>query len=219
MGGSSSNGGGSSTTRMKTEYEVEAEKQARERQKMAQSGVQDPEDFTRLAENLQAQKLEREAETQDFLGRPRSETIKIGSFDTRVPKSGVSILGMGLTKVREFALKQQARELRRGGSIVTDKETGDYVGVMRDGIYSGRAEFDPNRQKEDSGSDPQSAVVGEVTPEITPEVVPDETIITAQSNLPRGRRGTQRTRRAGQAGTLIEGYGVLTRPAGKRSVV
>ena len=84
MGGSSSNGGGSSTTRMKTEYEVEAEKQARERQKMAQSGVQDPEDFTRLAENLQAQKLEREAETQDFLGRPRSETIKIGSFDTRV---------------------------------------------------------------------------------------------------------------------------------------
>lgn len=216
MGGSSSNGG-DPTGNAITNQQLSKAKADTARRNMAQSGVQDPYEFTRLAENLQAQKLEREAETKDFLGRPRAETIRIGNFDTRVPKSGVSILGMGLTKVREFALKQQARELRRGGSIVRDSD-GDYVGVIRDGIYSGRPEFDPNRQKEDSGSEPQSPVVGERTPEITPEVVPDETIITA-SNLPRGRRGTQRTRRAGQAGTLIEGYGVLTRPPGKRSVV
>ena len=136
MGGSSSNGG-DPTGNAITNQQLSKAKADTARRDMAQSGVQDPYEFTRLAENLQAQKLEREAETKDFLGRPRAETIRIGNFDTRVPKSGVSILGMGLTKVREFALKQQARELRRGGSIVRDSD-GDYVGVIRDGIYSGR---------------------------------------------------------------------------------
>ena len=51
-----------------------------------------------------------------------------------------------------------------------------------------------------------------VTAEITPEVVPDETI------MERGR-GTRRTKRAGQAGTIIEGYGALQRPKGERAVV
>ena len=51
-----------------------------------------------------------------------------------------------------------------------------------------------------------------VTAEVTPEVVPDETI------MERGR-GTRRTKRAGQAGTIIEGYGALQRPKGERAVV
>ena len=51
----------------------------------------------------------------------------------------------------------------------------------------------------------------EVTPEITPEVVEDEkpTITT---------RYATRGKRAGQAGTIMEGYGVVTRPKGKSAV-
>lgn len=51
-----------------------------------------------------------------------------------------------------------------------------------------------------------------VTDEVTPEVVPDETIMERS-------RGTRRTKRAGQAGTIIEGYGALQRPKGERAVV
>ena len=52
------------------------------------------------------------------------------------------------------------------------------------------------------------------TPEITPEVIPDE----EETILARGR-GTRRTKRAGQAGTFLEGYGALQRGKGSRSVV
>jgi len=51
----------------------------------------------------------------------------------------------------------------------------------------------------------------EVTPEVTPEVVEDEkpTITT---------RYATRGKRSGQGGTIMEGYGVVTRPPSKRSV-
>jgi|TARA_R110000744_G_scaffold330383_1_gene435891 hypothetical protein len=51
----------------------------------------------------------------------------------------------------------------------------------------------------------------EVTPEVTPEIVPDEkpTITT---------RYATRGKRSGQGGTIIEGYGVTTRPPSKRSI-
>ena len=52
------------------------------------------------------------------------------------------------------------------------------------------------------------------TPEITPEIVPDE----EETILARGR-GTRRTKRPGQGGTIIEGYGALQRGKGERSVV
>ena len=54
----------------------------------------------------------------------------------------------------------------------------------------------------------------EQTPEITPEIVPDE----EETILARGR-GTRRTKRPGQGGTIIEGYGALQRGKGERSVV
>ena len=54
----------------------------------------------------------------------------------------------------------------------------------------------------------------EITEEITPEIVPDE----EETILARGR-GTRRTKRPGQGGTIIEGYGALQRGKGKRSVV
>ncbi len=200
MGGSPANGNGSSTSTKKTE-----------------SGDQMPEDFTRLAENLQARKLEREAETQNFLNQKRGETIKIGDTDTGIPKTVGGTIGIGLTMVRELALKQQARELRRGGTIVRD-QGGDYVGVFREGRFSGKPEVALGQPAEDNNSDPQSPQVGSVTPEVTPEIVPDDATIDV-ATMPRGTRGTQRTRRAGQAGTFIEGYGVLTRGKGERSVV
>jgi len=59
------------------------------------------------------------------------------------------------------------------------------------------------------GDAPKPATTPEITPEVTPEVVPDETIMS---------RGTRRTKgkRAGQAGTLMEGYGVAySKPSAK----
>jgi hypothetical protein len=52
----------------------------------------------------------------------------------------------------------------------------------------------------------------EVTPEVTPEIVPDDDSIM-------GRR-TRRTKgkRAGQAGTIIEGYGSLYRGGSSKAV-
>tara|TARA_R100000315_G_C5189132_1_gene110178 strand:- start:53 stop:484 length:432 start_codon:yes stop_codon:yes gene_type:complete len=58
---------------------------------------------------------------------------------------------------------------------------------------------------------PQQPVI---TPEVTPEIVPDE----EETILARGR-GTRRTKRPGQGGTIIEGYGALQRGKGERSVV
>jgi len=51
----------------------------------------------------------------------------------------------------------------------------------------------------------------EVTPEVTPEVVEDEkpTITT---------RYATRGKRSGQGGTIMEGYGVVTRPPSKKSI-
>ncbi len=51
----------------------------------------------------------------------------------------------------------------------------------------------------------------EVTPEVTPEVVEDETPTITTRYATRGKR-------SGQGGTIMEGYGVTTRPASKRSV-
>lgn len=54
-------------------------------------------------------------------------------------------------------------------------------------------------------------VTPEITPEVTPEVVPDDSIMG---------RGTRRTKgkRAGQAGTIIEGYGSLYRGGSEKAV-
>lgn len=51
----------------------------------------------------------------------------------------------------------------------------------------------------------------EVTPEVTPEVVEDESPTITTRYATRGKR-------SGQGGTIMEGYGVVTRPPSKRSV-
>ena len=50
----------------------------------------------------------------------------------------------------------------------------------------------------------------EVTPEVTPEVVEDESTITT--------RYATRGKRSGQGGTIMEGYGVVTRPKSKKAI-
>ncbi len=59
--------------------------------------------------------------------------------------------------------------------------------------------------------DYRAPVTPEITPEVTPEVVEDEkpTITT---------RYATRGKRSGQGGTIMEGYGVVTRPPSKKSI-
>ena len=208
MGGSNG-GGGDPTGNMMTNRDIQKAKSDRNRREMAQSGVQDPYEFTRLAENLQAQKLEREAQAASITGNKL--------LDAAVPGAGA------LSLVTQFSKEQQARELRRGGEMVTD-DKGNYQGVVSKNflggrVFSGNPDFDPIGGGT-SGSDDNPPpvqrvdVTPEVTPEITPEIIPDE-----QETILTRTRGTRRTKRAGQAGTFIEGYGALQRGKGERSVV
>ena len=63
-------------------------------------------------------------------------------------------------------------------------------------------------------NDYRQPIQPEVTPEITPEIVPDEEPVLMTKG-----RGTKRTKRSGQGGTLLEGYGVVERPKGEKAVV
>jgi len=51
----------------------------------------------------------------------------------------------------------------------------------------------------------------EVTPEVTPEIIEDESPTITTRYATRGKR-------SGQGGTIMEGYGVTTRPPSKRSI-
>ena len=54
-------------------------------------------------------------------------------------------------------------------------------------------------------------------PRVTPEVVPEEEPVADQTVMGRGTRRT-RGKRAGQAGTLIEGYGALYKSPSSKAV-
>jgi len=199
MGGGPSGGGDDTNVTNKALSKAKAN---RDRKEMAQSGVQDPLDFTRLKENLQARELEKKAEK--------------GQINVPVPTLG----SVAINTIGSLAMQQQAKELRRGGEMVTD-DKGEYKGVVGTNflggrVYSGDPSFDPMSRGATGGDDSspttqRADVTPEVTPEITPEMVPnDETITT--------RYARRRTKRSGQAGTLMEGYGALTRTAGSRSI-
>ena len=73
--------------------------------------------------------------------------------------------------------------------------------------FTGRTGYSPTGEKmaEPTGGGketPQAPTEPEVTPEVTPEIVPDDTVLASK---------TRRTRfkRAGQGGTIIEGFGAL----------
>ena len=62
MGGGPSGGGDDTNVTNKSLSKAKAN---RDRKEMAQSGVQDPLDFTRLKENLQARELEKKAKEDE----------------------------------------------------------------------------------------------------------------------------------------------------------
>lgn len=201
MGGGPSGGGDDTNV---TNRDLARARADRDRREMAQSGVQDPYEFTRLKENLQAQQLEKQAEK--------------GQINVPIPTMG----SIALNTIGGLAGLQQARELRRGGEMITD-DKGEYKGVVSTNIlggrvYSGDPAFDPISRGTTSGDDSSPSPVtqrADVTPEVTPEITPerienDEPITT--------RYARRRTKRAGQAGTILEGYGVLTRAPSKRAV-
>lgn len=181
---------------------IAKQKSDRQRKSMAKTGVQDPYEFTRLAENLQATSLEKQA----------------GKSQINVPIPTVG--SVALNTISSLAAQQQARELRRGGEMITD-ESGEYKGVVGTNflggrVYSGDPAFDPigggpNSDDNNSMVTQRPDITPERTAEVTPEVIPNDEPITT-------RYARKRTRRAGQGGTILEGYGVLTRPASKRSV-
>ena len=168
----------------------------RQRQAMAKTGVQDPYEFTRLAENLQARELEKQAAR--------------GQIQVPVPTMGT----VALNTIASKAALQQAGELRRGGEMILGP-SGEYKGVVREGVYSGDPTFDPISGGPQEGDDSTPTQRADITPEVTPEITPerienDEPITT--------RYARRRTKRPGQAGTIMEGYGVFTRPPSKRAV-
>ena len=202
MGGGPS-GGGDSTGNSMTNKDVAKAKANKQRKEMAQSGVQDPLDFTRLTENLQAQKLEREAEKSQI--------------NLPIPTLG----SVAMNTISSFSARNQAKELRRGGEMITD-DKGNYQGVVGKNflggrVYSGNPDFDPIGGKPSGGDDNGSVtsqrqdITPEKTAEITPEIIPNDEPITT-------RYARKRTRRVGQAGTIMEGYGALTRKPSARSV-
>ncbi len=202
MGGGPS-GGGDSTGNSMTNKDVAKAKANKQRKEMAQSGVQDPLDFTRLTENLQAQKLEREA----------------GKSQINLP---IPTLGsVAMNTISSFSAQNQAKELRRGGEMITD-DKGNYQGVVGKNflggrVYSGNTDFDPIGGKPSGGDDnslvttQRQDITPEKTAEITPEIIPNDESITT-------RYARKRTRRVGQAGTIMEGYGALTRKGSTRSI-
>lgn len=203
MGGGPSGGDGNSMTNQ----DLSKAKANKQRKSMAKSGVQDPYDFTRLTENLQAQKLEGQAKAASLTGSKL--------LDLAIPGAGA------LSLIQQFSQEGQAKELRRGGEMITDKD-GAYKGVVGENflgarVYSGDPSFSPIGNNADNGSNndvikqTRADVTPERTAEVTPEVIQNDEPITT-------RYARKRTRRAGQAGTIMEGYGVLTRPASKRSI-
>jgi len=92
---------------------------------------------------------------------------------------------------------------------------GDVAGVVKTkeilGVpvttFTGKTGYTPTGEKMDeptvAGKEtPQAPTEPEVTPEVTPEIVPDDTVLA-------GKTRRTRFKRAGQGGTILEGFGAL----------
>lgn len=99
-------------------------------------------------------------------------------------------------------VKKVARKITKGAGDVIEKVIEDpikKVGKETFDIVMGTT--DEERRAMLSGEMP-TPDTPEITPEVTPEVVPDDETV-----LGRGRR---RTKRSGQAGTILEEYGAIS---------
>ena len=139
-------------------------------------------------------------------------------------------VGAALGSMGKLSLQKQLDELQAGATpvqIKTDKGETLTVGTVREGRYTGRPEYrdialgaqpedgtiqtsleaamkQEAEKRADEGPEPEPTLITpEVTPEVTPETLPGGT-------LAKGSRGRRlKTTRAGAAGTLLEGGGVL----------
>ena len=144
------------------------------------------------------------------------ERARIKSYE-EITKRGETDPTIGTAKVIGEATRAKMKtELLKGGTPVVERIGGKdvTVGVVGEGFfgeaaYTGRPGFDPIAARA-AGEAPatKDEVTAEVTPEVTPEVVPDESVLGTAATTARERRRT-RTRRAGQAGTILEGFGAL----------
>lgn len=154
--------------------------------------------------------------------------------EATAPLAKAGLTGAALTAIGAATRTKMKEELLKGGTPVSARVGGKdvTVGVVGEGFfgetaYTGRPGFDPiaaraagakpvtpkagviemePAREERGGEEP--AVTPAVTPEVTPEVVPDESVLGAAATTARERRRT-RGKRAGQAGTILEGYGAL----------
>ena len=136
--------------------------------------------------------------------------------------------GALVSAIGKKSLEAQIAELQAGArpvQIKTDKGETLTVGTVRDGKYTGRAEYrdialadkgtgavqtslqasmgQQERARANEGPEPEPTIITpEVTPEVTPEIVPDDLMGGAE-------RGRRRISRAGPGGTLTAGGGVL----------
>ena len=167
--------------------------------------IADP-DKRRAAELDRAKFL---SETREAIAEIRSRPAtklpgKLGAIGEMVRENIVAEIEKGATPIR-----------------VTD-ESGKKitVGALRGEKYTGRSEYEAiaretggtapiqisevqARQPTQEREETPTLITPEVTPEVTPEILPDGTL----AEEGRGRR--RRTTRAGAAGTLLEGGGVL----------
>jgi hypothetical protein len=110
---------------------------------------------------------------------------------------GVKIMGGVYRRV-----KKTARKITKGVGDIVEKAIEDPVkkiGKETFDIVMGTTDEERRAMLSGEMPTPDSP---EVTPEVTPEVVPDDDTV-----LGRGRR---RTKRSGQAGTILEEYGAIS---------
>lgn len=131
--------------------------------------------------------------------------------EAAAPLAKAGLTGAALTAIQRATQAKMKTELLKGGTPVVERVGGKdvTVGVVGKGFfgetaYTGRPGFDPIAARAEGKGD----VTPAVTPEVTPEVVPDETVLGQAAEAQDKRRRT-RYKRAGGAGTMIEGFGAL----------
>ena len=157
----------------------------------------------------QQQELERViAQRTGGQGDPEAEKRKMAIEQLEERKE--SLLPGTLGMISRINIENQIKQLQAGGTAqFSMTDAGDFVakGVVPKGqegegiapsIISG-LEQQAAREPNEGGT----IITPEVTPEVTPEIVPDETLGEA------GKKRRRRSTRAGAAGTLLEGGGVL----------
>jgi|TARA_R100000081_G_C4731185_1_gene123501 hypothetical protein len=91
----------------------------------------------------------------------RSNASLAMDFDKKAKESRVNVpglTGVALSTISTINYSNIARGLRGGGFAVKDTKSGEVVGVVKDGVYSGNVGFDPIGRKDAIFSNNQYSV-------------------------------------------------------------